>query len=200
MNRTRETNHSHKSGDLQDLTRRPYSQCPTKMNGDKSIGVWVHWKEADSLYIRRLHKYIYGALHLHCVLFIMIACSHLDRNSSTPGQNGRHFGRRHFLTNFLEWKWQNSNSNFIEICFHESNWQYAIFSSGNGLAPNKRQAITWTHDGPVHWRIYAALRGDTLIIGWIMNLIWMFSVPDPNVNIIVSYSSTLEATGLGHCR
>ena len=32
--------------------------------------------------------------------------------------------------------------------------------SGNGLAPNKRQAITWTNDYRVHWRIYAALGGD----------------------------------------
>ena len=23
----------------------------------------------------------------------------------------------------FEWKWQNSNSNFTEICSHESNWQ-----------------------------------------------------------------------------
>ena len=29
--------------------------------------------------------------------------------------------------------------------------------SGNGLAPNRRQAISWTNANPVHWRIYAAL-------------------------------------------
>ena len=27
------------------------------------------------------------------------------------------------------------------------------------LVPNRRQAITWINDDPVHWRIYAALRG-----------------------------------------
>ena len=32
-----------------------------------------------------------------------------------------------------------------------------INGSGNGLAPNRRQVITWTNDDPVHWRIYAAL-------------------------------------------
>ena len=32
-------------------------------------------------------------------------------------------GRRQFQMHFLEWKWQNSNSNFTEICSHESNWQ-----------------------------------------------------------------------------
>ena len=30
-------------------------------------------------------------------------------------------------------------------------------SSGNGLAPNRRQAITWTYTDPIDWRIYAAL-------------------------------------------
>ena len=32
--------------------------------------------------------------------------------------------------------------------------------SDNGLAPKRRQAITWTSDDPIHWRIYAALGGD----------------------------------------
>ena len=32
--------------------------------------------------------------------------------------------------------------------------------SGNGLAPNKRQAITWTNADQVHRRIYAALGGE----------------------------------------
>ena len=30
------------------------------------------------------------------------------------------------------------------------------------MARNRRQAITWTNDDPVHWRIYAALGGDEL--------------------------------------
>ena len=40
-------------------------------------------------------------------------------NASPPGQNGCQFGRRHFRMHFLEWKWQNSNSNFTETCSHE---------------------------------------------------------------------------------
>ena len=35
-------------------------------------------------------------------------------------------------------------------------------SSGNGLVPNKQQAITWTNADPGHWCIYAALGGDEL--------------------------------------
>ena len=34
--------------------------------------------------------------------------------------------------------------------------------SDNGLAPNRRQSITWTNTDPVHWRIYGALGGDEL--------------------------------------
>ena len=42
------------------------------------------------------------------------------------------------------------------------NWQCTSIGSGNGLAPNRRQAITWTNDDPVHWRIYASLGEDEL--------------------------------------
>ena len=34
--------------------------------------------------------------------------------------------------------------------------QYALIGSDNGLAPNRRQAIIWTNDGIVYWRIYAS--------------------------------------------
>ena len=37
--------------------------------------------------------------------------------------------------------------------------------SGNGLVPNKRQAITWSNAGPVYWRIFAAL-GETKCAAW----------------------------------
>ena len=52
---------------------------------------------------------------------------------------------------------KSSDSNFTETCFQESNWQSTSIGPGNGLAPNRRQAITWTNIDPVHWRIYAAL-------------------------------------------
>ena len=32
----------------------------------------------------------------------------------------------------------------------------------NGLAPNRRQAIIWTNDNPIHWRICAAQGVDEL--------------------------------------
>ena len=36
------------------------------------------------------------------------------------------------------------------------NWQSVSIGSGNGLAPNRWQAITWTNDDPVQWLIYAS--------------------------------------------
>ena len=44
----------------------------------------------------------------------------------------------------------------------ESNRQYISTGSGNGLVPNRRQAIIWTNADPIHWHIYAALGGDEL--------------------------------------
>ena len=52
--------------------------------------------------------------------------------------------------------------NFTEICSQESNWQYASIGLGNGLVPNRRQAIAWINDDLVYWTIYAALGGDEL--------------------------------------
>ena len=40
--------------------------------------------------------------------------------------------------------------------------QWVSIGSGNVLAPNRRQAITWTNAYPAHWRIYAALVGDVI--------------------------------------
>ena len=43
------------------------------------------------------------------------------------------------------------------------NWTWISIDSGNGVVPNKRQAITWTNCDSVNRRIYAALGGDELI-------------------------------------
>ena len=47
-------------------------------------------------------------------------------------------------------------------------WKLIIYSqgssigSGNGLAPNRRQAIVWTNADLINWRIYTTLKGDEL--------------------------------------
>ena len=45
-----------------------------------------------------------------------------------------------------KWKCLNFDYNFIEVCSQGSNWQYSSIGADNGLAPNRRQAITWTND------------------------------------------------------
>ena len=51
------------------------------------------------------------------------------------------------------------DSNFTEVCSQGSNKHWGSTESGNGLAPYRRQAITWINADPVHRRIYAALGG-----------------------------------------
>ena len=41
------------------------------------------------------------------------------------------------------------------ICVQGSNRLDVIIGSDNGLSPNRWQAILWTNDGLVYWRIYA---------------------------------------------
>ena len=55
--------------------------------------------------------------------------------------------------------------NFHWSVFLGSNWQYESTGSGNGLAKNWRQTITWTNVDTIHQRIYAAPGGDELISG-----------------------------------
>ena len=50
-----------------------------------------------------------------------------------------------------------------KICSQESNWQQTSIGSGNGLALNRRQAITWTNADPVRLRIHVAPGGDDLM-------------------------------------
>ena len=60
---------------------------------------------------------------------------------------------------FLEWILFYFGSNFTEICSQRSNQQFASIGSDNGLAPNRRQAIIWTNDGLVYWRICVTWSG-----------------------------------------
>ena len=40
-----------------------------------------------------------------------------------------------------------------EICSLRFKWQDVIIGSGNGLVPNRHQAITWNNDDQIHWWI-----------------------------------------------
>ena len=71
----------------------------------------------------------------------------LGFNWSTPWTKWPPFRRRYFQMHFHEWKLLYFYQNFAEVC---SNWQYPSSGSGNGLTPNRRQAIIWTNADPIH--------------------------------------------------
>ena len=62
------------------------------------------------------------------------------------------------------------------ICSKGSNWQKINVGSGNGLAPNRWQAITWTNTDLIPGRIYAALGGNGLIET--LQLLWVPHIHD----------------------
>ena len=55
---------------------------------------------------------------------------------------------------FREWNVLYFYSNYTEICSLGSNWDLVSIGTGNGLTLSRRQAITWTNDDPVNWRIH----------------------------------------------
>ena len=57
------------------------------------------------------------------------------------------------------------------MCSLWSNWQYVIIGSDNGLAPNRQQAINWTNDGLVIWRIYPSLGLSELTVSLLLCVI-----------------------------
>ena len=59
-----------------------------------------------------------------------------------------------FSNTFFEWRLLNFKWNSIEIRYLWFWWQYVNIGSDNGLAPNRRQAISWTNEGMFYWRTY----------------------------------------------
>ena len=69
-----------------------------------------------------------------------------------------------FSNSFCRRKILHFDANFTEVFFFkEVSFVITSICSGNALAPNRRQAITWTNVNPVHWGIYTAL-GDTFAL------------------------------------
>ena len=60
-------------------------------------------------------------------------------------------------SNVLSWMKMYEFRLRFHFCSWGSNQQYSSIGSGNGLAPVRRQAIAWTNNGLVYWRIYASL-------------------------------------------
>ena len=95
--------------------------------------------------------------------------------------NRRHFANEVSKCILVNEKFRILISNFTVVCFWGFNWLNVSICSGNGLAPTRRQAITWSNVDPVHWRIYAALGGDELNILDQMRSLKMAAVISPNL-------------------
>ena len=83
-------------------------------------------------------------------------------NSSPPRTKLPPFRRRHFQMHFREWKVLYIDQHFPEVCSYGVNWQQPSIGLDNGLAANRRHAISWANADPVRRRIYATLGGDEL--------------------------------------
>ena len=82
-------------------------------------------------------------------------------------------------------------SNFPEICSLGTNWQYVSIGSGNGLAPVRRQAIIWTNDGLVYWRIYSSLGLNELMTPYTIIYSVLFTCLAYNLVLCLQWSSIL---------
>ena len=85
-------------------------------------------------------------------------------NSFPPGQNGSHFADDIFMCIFMNEKSRILSQISLKFVPKGPIDNKVSIGSGNGLAPNRRQAIIWTNADPVQRRIYAALGGDELIV------------------------------------
>ena len=83
-------------------------------------------------------------------------------NSSRPIQNGRRLADDSFNRIFLNENARISIQFSLKVVLKDPIDNKSAFGSGNGLARNRRRAITWTNAEPVHRRICAALGGDEL--------------------------------------
>ena len=90
--------------------------------------------------------------------FLFAKCQDTGENNNNPFLPREHFNTSpyirmckkgtpfswwHFKIHFREWNVLYFDSNFTAVCSCGSSWQYVSVGSGDGLAPNRRQAISW---------------------------------------------------------
>ena len=125
-------------------------------------------------------------------------------NTLRPRQDGRYFADDIFECIFL-------NENFctlIKISLKSVRKRQIdnnpVLGSDNGLAPNRRQAIIWTNDGVVWWRIYAFI-GLNELDNWVIFQMWSHFLTMFTIDIIFMleiipvqwiFSSTVGTDGL----
>ena len=131
----------------------------------RSIIIYIFISVSSGIYIYILYIYIYTYIYIFIYVLrtqkpFVKWISDAFVNSSPPKKICPPFWQTTISNSFLCMKTMESGSNLAEICSHDSNWLKASICSGNGLASNRRQAITLTNADQVHWRIYAAQGSD----------------------------------------
>ena len=98
------------------------------------------------------------------------------------GIKWRPFSRRYFRRHFHKLNFLYFDYNFTEFCSYVPSWQQSIFVLDNGLALNRRQAISWTYADLNRWHIFAVLGGKYVfnprssIFWWRWNIAYCFDV------------------------
>ena len=125
------------------------------------------WTRKRSWYYH-LYKLLKHQPHIHTNLVIVAPVNDLARDGTRPlthlpsDKMAAIFADNIFKCMFLNET--DKISTQISMKFvHKSPIQYPSIGCDNALAPNRRKSITWTNSDPVHWRIYAVLRGDEVI-------------------------------------
>ena len=123
---------------------------------------WPRFPKHSAVSIKQFFVATAGA-----VLLSATTVTDLHLNTLRPKQNGSHCTDNIFICIYLiEW-------NFFVYIF-KSHWslfpmvmmvvrcEYTGISLYNRLAPSRRQAIIWTNDGLVHWRIHQSFNFNSL--------------------------------------
>ena len=109
----------------------------------------ISWT-SDNLIHSSMHDIEY-ITRFHCV------------NSSSPGQNGRHFPDDIFKCVFMNEKFCILIQISLKFVTKDPIKNIpAYIGSDNGLGQIRQQAIIWTIAHPIHWCIYATLGWDEL--------------------------------------
>ena len=146
-------------------------QVSPQLSCGDTCQIWM-WFEKSNMYFCHIENFAYGEINERsfsnphpwmCSIWIFFGMLPRPFDSFPPGQDGCHFADHIFKCIFIKEKFCNLIVILLKFVPKGPNQQEVSVSSGNGLPPNSRQAITWTNTDPVRWRIYAALRGDEFI-------------------------------------
>ena len=133
-----------------------YSTLPTRLTGGNTLNTRRNGRHfADSTFkCVFLNENSWTSIQIS----LKFVPSNRPVNSSPPGQNCCHFANDIFRYIFVNEKFNILIKISLKFVPQSPiNREYPSIGSCNGLAPIRRQAIVWTNDDLVYWRIHASL-------------------------------------------